>query len=1052
MNTAGAMDGRYPAIEEEHTDQLEKGQVVEGVITKISDTISITLNGKELQVSQSAVPNAKEGQVRTFEITDISKQSIVIREVGSEEEQASLTGVKQTNVAAGTAAFVGKLKDSKKEEALEETKQKAKQHIESLASRVSESDYAEMDKEATPIEEYNEERFERTLKRIKSQKQFKAEHRESAIVKKQEERKELEETTKDIKKRLQEQDLPVTESNIAKVANAMELAAMSCQMTDGSKAYILENGLPVTPETIYKSIYSSSPNMESQMTDTTWHELQPKVEELLKMDGLETDDKTLCDAKWLLQHGLTIDKDTLGTLNQLNQLQQEQDPSMMLELCIKNLAEGGEPKATDIKGQREDLFCIKKAANVVTMLEEIKVDAVDVLPEDELVTLQALAQASKEIAAGEQPSLDIKDITARRQLEEVRLRLTMESSYQLYKKGIHVDTTELSKLVEELRTLENDYYKGLSKSYGIDANERELHLLKTTNAVAGALKRMPATVLGSTLDASTSISMAELYKEGTREQAVYKDKSLEYETLMMSPRKEQGDTIEKAFSNIGSILQELNLEQNESNERAVRILAYNQMPINEESITDMKSYDRQVNQLLENLTPEVALKLIRQGDNPIEVPISKLNRTVGEISASIGETSEEKFSEYLYDLDKKGNITSEERDSYIGIYRLLHQVQKSDGAAVGAVVKADKELTLGNLLTAVRSKKSSGIDIEIDATFGERESIQTKGASISEQIGKAFYGSLLSWDAFEGLSVDAVAELGEEKENIYDVTLEELCEKEREVNAQSTSDYTAHKYEQMQRVLTTSSHTDLLTTANIDITVNMLEAAEHLLTSDSTIFRDMHRVASSVSGELGSHMKELCEQFYERLGEEASLQEGYEKIENAMKEVFDEYMKSGDVTGEDTKQLTIYHNVIRLAGNLSKERMFEIPVALGEEVVNMKVQLVGARGESSKVSIHMQDEDMGTFDATATIEEGALFACIMCDNRKVTEYYKEHDAQIREALEQTGLAVKQLIVTMNRKQTEFYETGAAGRGTEASSEALYQVAKVFVAATKKAYE
>ena len=48
-------------------------------------------------------------------------------------------------------------------------------------------------------------------------------------------------------------------------------------------------------------------------------------------------------------------------------------------------------------------------------------------------------------------------------------------------------------------------------------------------------------------------------------------------------------------------------------------------------------------------------------------------------------------------------MTKEEKEAYIGIYRLLRQLEKTDGAAIGALLQQGAEPTLKNLLTAVRS-------------------------------------------------------------------------------------------------------------------------------------------------------------------------------------------------------------------------------------------------------------------------------------------------------------------------------------------------------------
>ena len=67
------------------------------------------------------------------------------------------------------------------------------------------------------------------------------------------------------------------------------------------------------------------------------------------------------------------------------------------------------------------------------------------------------------------------------------------------------------------------------------------------------------------------------------------------------------------------------MEPTESNARAVRILAYNQMEINEQSVLEMKLADRQVQQAFDSLKPAVVREMIRDGINPLQMQIGELN-------------------------------------------------------------------------------------------------------------------------------------------------------------------------------------------------------------------------------------------------------------------------------------------------------------------------------------------------------------------------------------------------------------------------------------------
>ena len=61
----------------------KRGQVVQGVVSKVADKVSISFNGTEAAVPLSSVQNATEGETRSFKIMEVSKDKIVLKEVGT---------------------------------------------------------------------------------------------------------------------------------------------------------------------------------------------------------------------------------------------------------------------------------------------------------------------------------------------------------------------------------------------------------------------------------------------------------------------------------------------------------------------------------------------------------------------------------------------------------------------------------------------------------------------------------------------------------------------------------------------------------------------------------------------------------------------------------------------------------------------------------------------------------------------------------------------------------------------------------------------------------
>ena len=87
-------------------------------------------------------------------------------------------------------------------------------------------------------------------------------------------------------------------------------------------------------------------------------------------------------------------------------------------------------------------------------------------------------------------------ITAQRQLEEIRLIMTAQANYSLLKQGISIETEPLADLVEQLKELENSYYRHLLSSESIDASEENVSLFKEITKQVTEIKYVPAYVLG----------------------------------------------------------------------------------------------------------------------------------------------------------------------------------------------------------------------------------------------------------------------------------------------------------------------------------------------------------------------------------------------------------------------------------------------------------------------------------------------------------------------------------------------------------------------------
>ena len=203
--------------------------------------------------------------------------------------------------------------------------------------------------------------------------------------------------------------------------------------------------------------------------------------------------------------------------------------------------------------------------------------------------------------------------------------MTKEAVQRLGNKGFDIDTEALEKIVEKPRIAEGIYYKELFNQYEMEPDEASIRLLHMTKETVDELKTMPVQVLGMTLSDRRIQTVSGLLEAGRSIFTKLEKAKKSYEALFTKPNAEYGDSIKKAFANMGSLMEEMGIEDTSFNQRAIRILGYNNMEITKESIEQVKAYDLSVNYLLENLNPEITLQIIRDGMNPMELPIDQLN-------------------------------------------------------------------------------------------------------------------------------------------------------------------------------------------------------------------------------------------------------------------------------------------------------------------------------------------------------------------------------------------------------------------------------------------
>ena len=962
------------------------GDIIEGIVTSVSEQISINFSGKEFHFPKEAVRDAKEGEKRTYKIMEASGASFVLKEIGKAKAEEGHGKMLFTTVDTGMqmiAQNFGTLPAQQEED-----------HLGNISDRVTEEDCKELEEEGMTLEKYNLERLERLLERMKAQTALKQAGIEGQLEDKQSRREAVARTAKKnairemsregiselIAERLTAANLPVTENNVSRIADAVKLAGEAQYMTEASFSYLIGNGLEPTIENCYKAAHAGE-GRKAPVSDELMKQLEPQINEVLRQAELRVPSELpeAEDARWLLERELPLTAENLTYKKELEQLAEDLSSAHLSEEAVLNgtvesLYRGIEPKQTNLGILRRK--------------------------------------------------------------EELRLQMTEEALDTMQKLGVEADIEGIRERIEALKQQEQEYFRQMLTADGSEQTV-ETVLFEQTLAAADTVRNADVSILARSFETrsiQTLRSLAELAEQTRTEslqtgsavtadaqqttdgrvQSVVGMQAAEaYEPLMTAPRSDMGDSIQKAFRNVDSQLESLGMELTAANRRAVRILGYNSIPLTQENINEMKFYDAQVRGLVEQLQPQVTVELIRRGINPLEGSLQQVSEAAETIRRELGVSAEEKFSEYLVKLDRKHELTAEERDSYIGIYRMLYQIEKTDGAAIGALVKSGREMTLSNLLTESRVLRRKGMDVSVDDTFGEAETVR-EGRYINDQIETAYHSRKLS-EATQQLTPDRLERLMEQGKEIGELTPEQLVDFAAALPEGETD--RAYRREQLDRLrelaADSSRERRFLERFGLEDSLEQIQAARNILQGESS-----YRKLLKITEDCGAleHIGEAevpavtVEEAAEAMESRQNLQQLSETMQGRASEMMEMLYAAADLNAEQAGSLRELLAVQNLKQELLKQECFDIPVADESGITGIRLTVIHGSGQEGKFRIllrktgeHADILDENAVRVDGSYRKGKLELLIAAPERAFADRLRSEARGLQNRLERVGI-------------------------------------------------
>lgn len=877
-------------------------------------------------------------------------------------------------------------------------------------------------------------------------------------------------------------DLPDSQENMAEGLEALNQAKELTKPSDGAIKYMLDNGLAPSIANLFLAEFSGSAGYTPpEDGEIDFDSLTERIGQVITQAGEKVNDQTIEDSKWMIKSQIPFTAENFSYVEKLRGLELPMEESQVISAVALAVSEGGRPEDAmllpeyTLKAQAEHAMEVVMEASdedlayLTANNMEITIESLEQTAElrkqgklNQTNSSPVLAEA-KGAAEGEEISHEaLMFLKAKRVLEETRLAMTTEANRALLKQGISIDTKPLEELVESLKQQENNYYEALlGEKTGVNHTESMTQLFAETAQKVSDLKQMPAYLLG--IQGRDLDTVNGLHEAGTVLKDTLDKANESYETLMTAPRVDLGDSIKKAFANVDDILKDLGLEANDANERAVRILAYNSLEINEESILAMKAADERVQRTFANLTPATVREMIHQGINPLDTDLDTLNKQAEAIRLESPEADNERFSEYLWKLEHNNEISPEERESYIGIYRLMNQVEKTDGAAIGALIAQGGELTMRNLLTAVRSSKKSGMDYTVDDEFSGVDG--TVGKSITDQIETAYQSDCMR-DVLETLTPVKMQKLMESPgwedytpEQLKQALMQMSQETEAEEAKADQEYYKAQAQEVRQAAVTEEQVYSLLSKLDLPNTVDNVLAANRLMNKRNQVFNQLFNKDEVFSGEevdFQGIKEEILERFANAMKtpkEMAAAQEVLaETAENVMKTMIAD---KEHITSMDIRELKLMNAQLSIAGKMAEEENYTIPVLVGNEVTNMSLKIVRGTKKKGIVEIMFETEKAGRIAANIRAEEKGISGFVAADRKETRDRIEAHAESITGRWPVEG---ENILKAAYVDELDFnrFSHSAMGEVPEKDSESyeiqtarLYEIAKSFMESIKE---
>lgn len=800
------------------------------------------------------------------------------------------------------------------------------------------------------------------------------------------------------------------------MASAVAKASDIKQFGDSAKEYMLNNNLEPTVDNVYKAVHSLGIKQEESTGKEValGEDMVKAVSDKLVSMGYEPDETNMSNGMWLVAHEIPLTEANMTKLAELNQID-----NMSAEELSKNIAysmyyglNSGNAFVTDRYSDMESV------EDVVKTIENADENVAEHIASENkplnIMNLKAAAYYSSITVTSS------KGVVYRQTIVEAKLLMTTSSVFNLKRLGMDIAHMDIDKMNDMIKSENNKLIESFLDNTGIDADPAEKNIISQTFEIMNSFASIPSAVAAKVYSQEISFTMTEIHAEGTSMIATqFASATTAYETFGTQVRRDLGDSYRKAFSNVDNLLLENNMELNEANRRAVRILGYNSMEITTESVTKVREIAAELDYLVDNLNPKTAVHLIKNGINPLKDNIRDVNDMLLHINEEIGKT-DESYGEYLWKLEKAGIVDEDERKNYIELYRILSMVCKNDGNVIGMVMEQGGDMTLKNLYSAYKSKKAAGMDVNLDnseTVSYVKKSLTTFLENISVESAEKLVN--------DGMDISLENALDMNNEDSIEEAVDEYYE-ERVKMYESVQELSAKEMERIVKNLDTKSISDIYAYMNISKGNSFYKKLKEN--------EDTDKIVTTI------------EEALDKDGDIDELGNLYEELENAG--------KGTEVNSTlEFRNKKVMMSSLKMLKGLANKNSYFVPVEIDGETTNVHLTISANTSVTSNVTVSFSNTALGSVSSKFMIEKSVLTGSIAVDNRSTEEIVKDNISLFVEKLDNFQIKTERIDVFHSESEVIFenmanYDVKDKDEEEKNLTEMYYSVAKAFISSVK----